>query len=385
MKNKKCIDILKLSASQILSDNNYNTLEDKLKGSINWNYLSSKIINHKFSALFYKHCKSRNILHLLPEWLKLLLANEYKDSFFHNITIQNFLKDFSNTLSQNSLKVIVLKGAALLGDVYKDVAIRSMEDIDLLVKPKDLYKLKEVLRENGFKQDIAYSNSYKKGVISLDLHTNVFSSDRIKSREFLTTIKSEDIWNTSKAFGTSGSLFKLSLYHNIISSALHIQKHGYSRFFWFVDISESIISAGEKFNWQSFSNYVISVKAERVVLYVLLLIKDITGLTIPDKVLEKIGLNRLSHIEKQILKLRMEDRPTGKLTHLLYLFQLNSFSLRLRFLLESVFPRKEIISEMSIAHGKSSKSVFAFPRRLFNVIRYGLGDALLLVKIIFTR
>ena len=59
-------------------------------------------------------------------------------------------------LKERKLQVIVLKGAALLNTVYHDVALRPMEDIDLMVRQEHRDELKNLLETMGFVQSPLY-------------------------------------------------------------------------------------------------------------------------------------------------------------------------------------------------------------------------------------
>jgi hypothetical protein len=55
-----------------------------------------------------------------------------------------------NACQRHSIQVLVLKGAALAETVYKDIALRPMSDVDLLVKPAQLAQTRHLLATLGF-------------------------------------------------------------------------------------------------------------------------------------------------------------------------------------------------------------------------------------------
>jgi len=55
-----------------------------------------------------------------------------------------------DTFHEKGIKVIVLKGAALAETVYGNIALRPMEDIDLLVKKEDLPNAEKTMSDLGY-------------------------------------------------------------------------------------------------------------------------------------------------------------------------------------------------------------------------------------------
>lgn len=78
---------------------------------------------------------------------------------FKNVWIQNWhrndlaLKTLVDMLDLSTLQFspVLLKGAALLGEVYEDMGSRFMSDIDLLIHPTDFVEVEKQLVKSGFK------------------------------------------------------------------------------------------------------------------------------------------------------------------------------------------------------------------------------------------
>jgi hypothetical protein len=65
---------------------------------------------------------------------------------FYNMNLYGKLQEVLNAFSQQRIPVIVLKGAALAALVYEDISLRSMKDLDLLVRGEDLDAADRLLR-----------------------------------------------------------------------------------------------------------------------------------------------------------------------------------------------------------------------------------------------
>ena len=76
-----------------------------------------------------------------------------RDIYFHsmkrNMRLYNELSNLCELLREHDIPVIVLKGAALGEIVYQDIALRPMNDVDLMVKAEDIWRADEALMQSG--------------------------------------------------------------------------------------------------------------------------------------------------------------------------------------------------------------------------------------------
>mgnify|MGYP001593025545 FL=1 len=69
-----------------------------------------------------------------------------------NIFALSELGKILSAFRQNTVPVLLLKGASLLSTVYKKTLIRSIADLDLLVHPRDLPKADVAMSQCGYTQ-----------------------------------------------------------------------------------------------------------------------------------------------------------------------------------------------------------------------------------------
>ncbi|MBM2834955.1 MAG: hypothetical protein HW406_2116 [Candidatus Brocadiaceae bacterium] len=86
----------------------------------------------------------------MPSKLRESLKQEYIYNWGRNVRI---LEELAALLRVLDNPVIVLKGAALLSSVYENVGLRSLGDVDILVKPEDVSKIDTVLSQSGYRSD----------------------------------------------------------------------------------------------------------------------------------------------------------------------------------------------------------------------------------------
>jgi len=78
------------------------------------------------------------------------LSEIYLGSAHRNLILYHELGKVLRGFQEEGIPVIVLKGACLAKAVYENIALRSMGDVDLLVRRADLGKTAQVLRRHGY-------------------------------------------------------------------------------------------------------------------------------------------------------------------------------------------------------------------------------------------
>lgn len=347
MKCEKEHRILRGIARQSMNRDDAALLEENVRTGVQWPFIMFRAIEEGIAPLLYHHFKNLNLLETIPEYALEVFARLYAETMLLNRHMATVLSELEGALEGSEIQVIVLKGAALFTTVYHDIALRPMEDIDLMVRPEHQDGVEAILRERGFVSDPLYPMTFRRGVMTVDLHNDFLSAHRIRSRREVMRVPSRDIWARSvPAAEGAHHVFRLSLYDNLIALSSHLLKHRFYRLIWFVDIRESIEADSELFDWTEFVEHVGNIRAKKAVLYALLLAKCLLTMDVPDYVLDGLGKGGLSAIEKYILRLRLADAPPGTVTDVLWVLQISGWVKRLQFTMENIFPRREVMNQI---------------------------------------
>jgi hypothetical protein len=347
-------------------------LVETLQSSMDLSKNIPRIIDEGLAPLFFYHCRKLDILSYLPESSRKLISRLYQETFLINSHFIKLLEELGEILERRNLRIIILKGTSLLNYVYPDIGLRPMEDIDIMVQPESLADFKKILMTNGFKQDRVYPDTFKKGILHLDLHVDFLSTQRIQSRKEILDLQFDDVWKRAVPVGDYGPcIYRLSRYDNIIALLFHLLKHGYRRRIWFMDIKELIEVGGKTIDWQEILKHFKKARAERLMLYYLLLAGPFLGVSVGDDILYDFGKKNLSFIEKQILRLRLAGEQPGTMTDILWLYQIKSPIKKIRFILENIIPEKKIMQQI---FPSSSISIKTFLQRVSSVFFQILFD-----------
>lgn len=122
-------------------------LQDK---HFNWFEFYKYALYHKVLTLCWK-----NILQLCPEVFQPKYARELIHAAYlavkeRNQLYQNEINAIVELLDDNNVKVIPVKGAYLIPQIYKDYGVRYSGDADFLIRYEDLEKAEKILGEKGY-------------------------------------------------------------------------------------------------------------------------------------------------------------------------------------------------------------------------------------------
>jgi len=369
--------LLRMIARQTLESNDAEWLLENLQKDWDWTTLAWKAFDEGIGALLYYHCRNLKLLNRIPDDTRIFLARIYTETLLINKNLLKQLDELEKKLSDAGIKVIIFKGAALLNTVYRDVALRPMEDMDLVVHPEQIEELKNVLCIMGFIQNRIYPESFKKGILCIDVHYDLLSSHRIQSRQQILDVKMSDVWEAAIPFEGSTSLCRLSVRDHLIALSYHLLKHRYERLIGFVDIAESLKLFQKISDRQALITYSKKIQADRILLYALLLTAKLISIDIPEELLAGLGKENLSTVEKYLLRVKVMRFRIGVLMDVLWMFQIRGINKKVRFAMENFFPRRKIMAQIfpETSHPR------ALLKRTYGISAQILSDLFILMRI----
>jgi Uncharacterised nucleotidyltransferase len=107
---------------------------------------------HRLAPLLYRHLLGPAEC---PPDVLAVLERAYLANAARNLRIRASLDQISATLAGQAIPALPLKGAALIGSVYPDPAVREMVDVDILVPADRLAPAHEAIAALGFRRATA--------------------------------------------------------------------------------------------------------------------------------------------------------------------------------------------------------------------------------------
>lgn len=115
-----------------------------------WQKVLDRAVEGEVEGLLYRRLSSKSLAPAVPDSVLQKLKDLYFCSAMCNRKVRDDAGAVLGALRRNGIEVAVLKGAYLAEAVYRDVALRPMTDIDLLVRSSELARAEKILVELGF-------------------------------------------------------------------------------------------------------------------------------------------------------------------------------------------------------------------------------------------
>ncbi|KPK40702.1 MAG: hypothetical protein AMJ78_06945, partial [Omnitrophica WOR_2 bacterium SM23_29] len=177
-----------------------------------------------------------------------------------NILSLEYFKQIIKGLNP-SIKVILLKGEALLDAVHENVGLRRLAEIDILVKREDFSDSKGYLSSRGYRfteniipsSDIGYINSVMcksdiKFWPAIHLHWHPVNNS-FPSFMFAPRIDIDQIWNEAQPLDGYDNALKMAPHHQLIYLSEHSLKHSFWKPFHLSDLDILIRRSGDSLSW----------------------------------------------------------------------------------------------------------------------------------------
>jgi len=227
-----------------------------------WTHFRNICSEGGVSPLLYWQFKDGDWPVDFPHQLVAEVVGQFYTTRTANKKIFTDLEGIVKLFNQNSLPVLLLKGAALVGEIYDDMGLRPMGDLDLLVHKNDTNAAYKLLEQLGFHKSTVElwpgtdQDFWHEALLTneegrvVEVHWNLIGSDydmKAPPVEYLWTQKKEiQFVNSEEVIDT------INEYVHIVFGCAHIAlQHGFSesRLIWYYDIYRLLFSLGDDLDW----------------------------------------------------------------------------------------------------------------------------------------
>ncbi|MBN1271362.1 MAG: nucleotidyltransferase family protein [Candidatus Aminicenantes bacterium] len=156
-----------------------------------------------------------------------------KKFWYRNQLFFRSLKKVLAAFQDNNIKCMLLKGAALIPLYYKNIGIRPMNDIDLLITPESVFRACAVLEDAGWiwekkmqkritgKLVNVHNECLFKGgkATFIDLHWHAVTENVYPDAD-------ADFWHNARSFGMDGvNVYVMNPTDQLLFTCIHALKH----------------------------------------------------------------------------------------------------------------------------------------------------------------
>jgi hypothetical protein len=248
-----------------LKDNALSLSTNLFKENLDWQYLLKKSREEGVSCLIYQNLRNSPLQESLPENVLESFKNIYYNNAKRNAFIYEKIKKVLGMLAAEKIKTISLKGFFLAENIYQNIALRPMSDIDILIKKDDLPRAVQILHSLGystredyekvlgrpFSYSLTFFSQHPDDIqaLSIDLHWHFLSATWLVGFLF-DKIDMERIWSSAEAAQIDGAdTLTLSPTHLLLHLAQHGFAHSFEKLIMLTDIRETLRCYQDRLVW----------------------------------------------------------------------------------------------------------------------------------------
>lgn len=324
----------------------------------NWEYFTKNTLLCSLGPLIFNTFNSVSNKHCIPEKTLFVLKQTYLKSLSRNMILYDHFQKAVNSFSEKGIPVIGLKGIFLSEAVYKDIGLRQMSDIDLLVKKEDVFKCRDILFSKGYISHTRTKSSFIKNhhepkhlpplvrdAVSIELHT------KIDIDLFDFDIKIDDFWNRASAFVLYNSkVLQLNPVDLIIHFCVHLDSHFYNgniQFFSFCDIAEALRFYENSIDWVLLESLSAKYKCNKSVYSYLFICNKYLNAPLPENIQKTAAELCENSTETLFIHYLKSNRTAISKTiasrNIISLKKVKGFKEKLKYLKGDVFPSKSFM------------------------------------------
>jgi hypothetical protein len=327
-------------------ENSLQQIRGYMSTVIDTNHLIDLAVKEGMAGFLYKSLFKAGLMETLNPHHQQRLYTTYYLTIRHNLKLIHTLNEIFKPLNKKRVQVVLMQGISLLQQVYRDIGLRPMKDMDFWVLPNQYGDLVDCLVSQGFKRNSIYPDSFSKGEVVLDIQTHIFGGDRIKSRDRLINLGQAEIFNNARIINDDNkAALCLSPSDQFLYLSLHALKHNLERLVWLVDI-KSLVAGWEPGDWQALILRAEELGLQAALFYMLFVLRNIFELKLPSEVSSHLDDWKPSFFERRVLNLRINGRSIPTWSQLVLISAGMGVRERASFVLETLFPRPKILRQV---------------------------------------
>lgn len=262
------------------------------------------------APMLWHHLKTEGAAGRLPADVARDLERTWYAQALYNSVALNELAGIVADLSARGVTPVVLKGAALAGRLYEGIALRTLSDLDILVRPEEMAAADRVLRARGYVQrrspeaDSFYAGHHHaapylppRGGPRVEVHSGLVDP-RQPLRPDVEAMRARA---RPARFGEAPALvFRPE--DQLLHAALHLSLS--DRFVRGVkDLTDlDLLARLEGFDWDLLVASAEGVALGRPIYYALLQARDVFGTPVPGPAWDRLRRHRLPWLEHRLLR-----------------------------------------------------------------------------------
>jgi hypothetical protein len=343
-------------------------LELQEAGKPDWEEVLRLADLHGTSSVVYQNLVSWN--ELVPSAVLESLRQRYERNVQKSLFLARELMRILDRTDALGVEVIPYKGIALSEIYYGDIALRQSGDIDLLVRRRDVARIKSAVGELGYTARFTIPKDAEKDYIASGYEWTFDSPGgknllelqwALQPRFYAVDFDMDELFERAANATLAGRRVKaFSAEDLLLILAVHAAKHVWGRLLWLCDIAQ-ILKLGN-LNWNSVQARAREVGIERILRITLLLAKQLSGMEIPAAIEGAILVDRTAVAFADEVAMNMARGVSYDVEKVSY------FRLMMR-LRERRTDRLRFVTRLTLTPGPGEWEVMRLPKGLLPLYR----------------
>lgn len=139
-----------LASRKTMNEKIKNEIREIVEKDIDWELVLKYSYRNKVTALVFYNIENVAGENIIPNYLKKLLSDYRYCNVLRNNTKLEELKKIVSILEQKNVKVLPVKGAYMIDNIYCDRSVRITNDMDVLIRKKDISIIEKTMENLGY-------------------------------------------------------------------------------------------------------------------------------------------------------------------------------------------------------------------------------------------
>ena len=260
------------------------------QGNIDWHFLLEAAEQNRVVPLLCCALEKAEVRDAPPDCMEQLRETRHY-TLNQNLLMTQELVKILKHFEQESIPVLPYKGTLLAHDLYGDISLRQIWDIDILVRRQDLERAKDTILKNGYKLRFEIPANARPSFferecdycfINLENRTEIELHWRVLPRVICNRVPPESIWEKATKTQIWGAraftlppeeMYRIVFLHDGL-------KHHWTELKQIADIAR-VLEIHSIMNWETLLEPISETRFERSVLVGFLLAHVLLGASLP--------------------------------------------------------------------------------------------------------
>jgi hypothetical protein len=294
-------------------------IEGLLRGVVDWELFTSLSLRHGVMPLAYRRLKG-SFADAVPPSRLSRLAELYKQNAARNLYLTGEMLRALDALEGAGVEPIPYKGPALAREAYGDTALRQFVDLDILVRPRDVWEASAALEREGFEPHFRLRGEREQAAFLRLSYVQLFTRPGdglavelhwgVAPRFFNFPFRIERLWESCGRLTVAGrSVRAVAPEFLILLLCVHGNKDLWARLEW-VSALDALLTREPQFDAETLLREAGAHRATRVLLLGLALARDLLETPLPPAVLKMIEATpAVARLAADVRKQMLDDEP----------------------------------------------------------------------------